>query len=75
MILEGEFKVLCRSLLHLPGERINTKGERQLMRTENFVEYHDGFKDLLCGNSVSGVLAQLAGEVSENETRSEECFD
>lgn len=47
----------------MPYDEINIKGERQLMRTENFVDYHDGFKKLVCGEALAGILGVLAGEV------------
>lgn len=48
----------------MPYDEINANGERQLMRTENFVDYHEGFGELLVkGESLRGVLAQLSGDV------------
>jgi 2-aminoethylphosphonate dioxygenase len=47
----------------MPYDEINIKGERQLMRTENFVDYHDDFKKLVCGEALAGILGALAGEV------------
>ncbi|GAM36225.1 hypothetical protein TCE0_018f05152 [Talaromyces pinophilus] len=46
----------------MPYDEINIKGERQLMRTENFVDYHDDFKKLVCGEGLAGILGALAGE-------------
>ncbi|KFY72991.1 hypothetical protein V499_06897 [Pseudogymnoascus sp. VKM F-103] len=43
----------------MPYDEINENGERQLMRTENFVDYHPKFKALLCGENLRGVIAQL----------------
>lgn len=48
----------------MPYDEINQNGERQLMRTENFVDYHDGWKGLVCGKDLTGLLGQLSGEVS-----------
>jgi 2-aminoethylphosphonate dioxygenase len=48
----------------MPYDEINENGERQLMRTENFVDYHDQFKALLCGDDLPGILKQVAGDVS-----------
>lgn len=47
----------------MPYDEINIKGERQLMRTENFVDYHDDFKKLVCGEALASILGALAGEV------------
>lgn len=47
----------------MPYDEINIKGERQLMRTENFVDYHDGFNKLVCGEALAGILGALAGDV------------
>ncbi|KAK1234634.1 hypothetical protein PQX77_002159 [Marasmius sp. AFHP31] len=38
------------------------KEERVLSRTENFVDYHQGFNDLFRGKLVLGILKQLSGE-------------
>ncbi|RAO71614.1 uncharacterized protein BHQ10_007626 [Talaromyces amestolkiae] len=46
----------------MPYDEINIKGERQLMRTENFVDYHDGFNKLVCGEALAGILGALAGD-------------
>lgn len=48
----------------MPYEEININGERQLMRTENFVDYQPGFSRLLHGEALRGILAQLSGDVS-----------
>ncbi|KAL2872001.1 phytanoyl-CoA dioxygenase family protein [Aspergillus lucknowensis] len=46
----------------MPYDEININGERQLMRTEKFVDYHPRFKDLLYGDALLGILNALAGE-------------
>lgn len=43
----------------MPYDEILATGERQIMRTENFVNFHDGFADLLHGDELTGILAQL----------------
>ena len=47
----------------MPYDEINQNGERQLMRTENFVDYHDGWNSLVCGKNLIGILEQLSGQV------------
>lgn len=46
----------------MPYDEINAQGERQLMRTENFVDYHSGWQGLVCGDALRGVLSQLVGD-------------
>lgn len=48
----------------MPYEEVTASGERILMRTEKFVDYHDQFNELLCGPALRGVLAQISGDVS-----------
>ncbi|KAI1827388.1 PhyH-domain-containing protein [Xylaria intraflava] len=43
----------------MPYDEINVRGERQLMRTECFVDYHAQFDALLRGDALRGILAQL----------------
>ena len=47
----------------MPYDEINQNGVRQLMRTENFVDYHDGWNSLVCGKDLIGILEQLSGQV------------
>ena len=47
----------------MPYDEVNTKGERQLMRTEKIVDYFQPVKDLLCGDGLLSILKQLAGKV------------
>ncbi|PLB37985.1 phytanoyl-CoA dioxygenase family protein [Aspergillus candidus] len=46
----------------MPYDEINQNGERQLMRTENFVDYHEGWKGLVCGKNLIGILEQLSDQ-------------
>lgn len=46
----------------MPYDEITASGERQLMRTENFADYHAHFSSLLHGPALAGLLAQLTGE-------------
>lgn len=43
----------------MPYDEITANGERQLMRTENFVDYHEGFTSLLHGEGLTGILKQV----------------
>ncbi|KXS98589.1 hypothetical protein AC578_4338 [Pseudocercospora eumusae] len=43
----------------MPYDEIIESGERQLMRTENFVDYHPGFSSLLNGQPIKSLLKQL----------------
>ncbi|EMC93346.1 hypothetical protein BAUCODRAFT_150689 [Baudoinia panamericana UAMH 10762] len=43
----------------MPYDEITPSGQRQLMRTENFADYHDGFSNLLHGESLRQILKQL----------------
>lgn len=45
----------------MPYDEITPSGERQIMRTENFVDYHDSFNSLLLGEPLLGMLEQLSG--------------
>lgn len=47
----------------MPYEEVTPSGQRQLMRTEKFVDYHDGFNELLCGEALRNTLAQLNDDV------------
>jgi len=46
----------------MPYDEITSSGERQLMRTENFADYHAGFSSLLNGVDLRGILGQVAGD-------------
>ena len=48
----------------MPYDEKSSKGERILMRTENFVDYHPDFKELICGKALGDILATLVGEVN-----------
>lgn len=43
----------------MPYDEITASGERQIMRTENFVDFHEDFDQLLRGENLTGILAQL----------------
>jgi hypothetical protein len=47
----------------MPYEEINASGEKQLMRTEKFADYHEQFGKLLFGPAIADVLKQLSGDV------------
>lgn len=47
----------------MPYNEITGKGESILMRTENFADYHDGFRELLFGDGLTGLLGQLTDDV------------
>ncbi|KAL6251431.1 hypothetical protein RBB50_001640 [Rhinocladiella similis] len=46
----------------MPYHEVNVSGERQLMRTENFVDYHSEFKGLLCGDAIAQILKSISGD-------------
>ncbi len=48
----------------MPYHEVNVSGERQLMRTEKFVDYHAEFKSLLCGDAIAQILKIISGDVS-----------
>ncbi|KAK3672052.1 hypothetical protein LTR78_008022 [Recurvomyces mirabilis] len=43
----------------MPYDEITPSGERQLMRTENFADFHQGFSELLNGNNLKSILQQV----------------
>lgn len=47
----------------MPYFEVTASGERQPMRTENFVDYHEQWKNLICGDSLASILKELSGEV------------
>lgn len=47
----------------MPYEEETASGEKILMRMEKYVDYHDGFNELLCGPALRSVLAQISGDV------------
>jgi hypothetical protein len=47
----------------MPYYEVVSSGEKQLMRTEKFVDYHADFERLLCGSELRSILAQLSGDV------------
>ncbi|EXJ77965.1 hypothetical protein A1O3_09124 [Capronia epimyces CBS 606.96] len=46
----------------MPYHEINVNGTRQLLRTENFVDYHDHFHTLLCGDALAEILKRMSGD-------------
>lgn len=48
----------------MPYHEVNVNGARQLLRTENFVDYHPEFKALLCGDALAQILKAISGDVS-----------
>lgn len=46
----------------MPYSEVTSNGQRQLMRTENFVDYHPRFTELLCGERLPHILKQLSGD-------------
>ena len=48
----------------MPYDELNTKGNRQIMRTEKVVDYFPPVKLLLCGDKLLSLLKQLTGKVS-----------
>jgi hypothetical protein len=75
ILRQSEHNLISRSTLHqwtdqvrnlprenerwMPYDEITADGERQIMRTENFVDFHEGFSSLLHGEALTGLLAQL----------------
>lgn len=47
----------------MPYEEETASGEKILMRMEKYVDYHDGFYELLCGPALRSVLAQMSDDV------------
>jgi 2-aminoethylphosphonate dioxygenase len=48
----------------MPYDEKSSKGERILMRTENFVDYHPEFTKLLHGDGLREILGKLNGDVN-----------
>ncbi|CAK7212756.1 hypothetical protein SBRCBS47491_001574 [Sporothrix bragantina] len=48
--------------IFMPYEEVNDKGDTVLCRTENFVDCHEGFDDLLRGSKLTDLLQGLSGE-------------
>ena len=48
----------------MPYDEINSKGERQLLRVEHFMDYHDEYSALMRGPDISNILKQLNRKVS-----------
>jgi len=43
----------------MPYDEVTASGDRQLMRTENFADYHPGFSQLLHGDGLRSILKQV----------------
>lgn len=43
-------------------QEVNARGERVLCRTENYVDSHEGFNNLLRGEKLLRLLEDLSGE-------------
>lgn len=43
----------------MPYDEITATGARQIMRTENFADFHPGFSSLLHGEALAEILAQV----------------
>ena len=52
----------------MPYDELNTKGNRQIMRTEKVVDYFPPVKLLLCGDKLLSLLKELTGKVSGCDT-------
>jgi hypothetical protein len=48
----------------MPYDEVNSSGEKQLMRTEKFADYHEQFGKLLFGEPIANILKQLSSDVS-----------
>ncbi|KAJ5376711.1 hypothetical protein N7509_013597 [Penicillium cosmopolitanum] len=46
----------------MPYDEINVNGERQLMRTERFVDFHPQYKSLICGEKLGQILKAVSGD-------------
>jgi len=47
----------------MPYFEVTASGEKQPMRTEKFVDYHEDWRSLICGDGLASILKQIAGEV------------
>ena len=50
----------------MPYDEINSRGEAQLMRTEKFADYHEGYGKLLFESDLPKILGQVSGDVSSS---------
>ncbi|KAJ6007752.1 hypothetical protein N7540_011728 [Penicillium herquei] len=46
----------------MPYDEINMNGERQLMRTERFIDFHPEYKELVCGEKLGEILKAVSGD-------------
>jgi hypothetical protein len=49
----------------MPYDEVTASGQKLLMRTEKFADYHTQFGELLFGSAIADVLKQLSGEVRD----------
>ena len=47
----------------MPYDEVSADGRRQIMRTENYVDYHEGYGKLLLGEDIAQILKQLSNDV------------
>ena len=47
----------------MPYDEVSPDGRRQIMRTENYVDYHEGYGKLLLGEDIAHILKQLSNDV------------
>ena len=50
----------------MPYDEININGERQLMRTERFIDFHPQYRDLVCGEKLGAILKAVNGDVNDS---------
>ncbi|KAJ5669156.1 hypothetical protein N7462_010226 [Penicillium macrosclerotiorum] len=46
----------------MPYDEININGQRQLMRTERFIDFHPKYKELVCGKKLGDILKAVSGD-------------
>ena len=47
----------------MPYDEVSPDGQRQIMRTEKYVDYHEGYGKLLLGEDIAQILKQLSNDV------------
>jgi hypothetical protein len=48
----------------MPYDEVNADGQKQLMRTEKFADYHEQFRTFLFGEGIANLLEQISSDVS-----------
>lgn len=69
----AELKVWAEQVRNWPLEKgkwmpyfeVTASGSKQMMRTENFVDFHHEWSSLLHGSKLGNILKQLSGEVCD----------